>query len=377
MSVVPLRGAASSCDSPRAEQGRGNPGFRFPRTATNPMRARRGRYAGRVSFIGLCAVLLALDSPAAREWNAQRTPAPGAPRAIGAFSGGCLQGAATLPASGPGYEALRLEPEPPLRTPGADRVRAPARRGGQARQARAGGDRRSVAAARRADAERPPQPPVGPGRRHRLRGAGGDAGRPAVVGRPRAALAPGGGRSPHARRDARLRVPGPSPCSPWPRRSGGGSHLRQPGGQADALRRAHPRGALAGAPPPLVGAPRPLPRPPQVPRRQPGMHAPGSAPRRRLRRLARLVVHLRRGGDPVAAQAGRRGRGGAEAPGSLCGAARAGGPRPAAHPVGAEAAAAGSAGARGAPPTGAEAPPAGSVSARASPPAGPPARPGP
>jgi penicillin-insensitive murein endopeptidase len=61
-----------------------------------------------VSLVGLCAVLLALESPAARDWNAQRTPAPGTPSAIGATSGGCLQGAATLPASGPGYEALRL-----------------------------------------------------------------------------------------------------------------------------------------------------------------------------------------------------------------------------------------------------------------------------
>ncbi len=45
-------------------------------------------------------------SPA--EWNAQRVPAPGPAQAIGAYSAGCLQGAATLPPSGPGYEVLHL-----------------------------------------------------------------------------------------------------------------------------------------------------------------------------------------------------------------------------------------------------------------------------
>jgi penicillin-insensitive murein endopeptidase len=46
---------------------------------------------------------------AAKEWNRLRTPAPGPPRAIGGFSAGCLQGAATLPPSGPGYEVAHLE----------------------------------------------------------------------------------------------------------------------------------------------------------------------------------------------------------------------------------------------------------------------------
>ena len=39
-------------------------------------------------------------------WNQQRTPSPGPAQAIGAYAGGCLQGAVALPASGPGYEAL-------------------------------------------------------------------------------------------------------------------------------------------------------------------------------------------------------------------------------------------------------------------------------
>ena len=44
----------------------------------------------------------------ARQWQAQRIPTPGPALSIGTTSCGCLQGAATLPASGPGYEALRL-----------------------------------------------------------------------------------------------------------------------------------------------------------------------------------------------------------------------------------------------------------------------------
>ena len=60
------------------------------------------------------AVLLALwmaalvpASPS--EWNAQRVPSPGPAQAIGGTSAGCLQGAATLPVSGPGYEVLHLQ----------------------------------------------------------------------------------------------------------------------------------------------------------------------------------------------------------------------------------------------------------------------------
>jgi len=52
--------------------------------------------------------LLAADGAVARQWQAQRAPAPGAALAIGTCSCGCLQGAATLPPSGPGYEVLHL-----------------------------------------------------------------------------------------------------------------------------------------------------------------------------------------------------------------------------------------------------------------------------
>jgi penicillin-insensitive murein DD-endopeptidase len=63
-----------------------------------------------VSASALLAVFAAALVPAsASEWNAQRVPAPGPAQAIGGTSAGCLQGAATLPASGPGYEVLHLD----------------------------------------------------------------------------------------------------------------------------------------------------------------------------------------------------------------------------------------------------------------------------
>lgn len=45
----------------------------------------------------------------AKQWQQQRVPSVGAAQSIGGYSLGCLQGAATLPASGTGYEALKLE----------------------------------------------------------------------------------------------------------------------------------------------------------------------------------------------------------------------------------------------------------------------------
>jgi len=44
----------------------------------------------------------------AKQWQAQRKPSAGPALSIGTTSRGCLQGAATLPASGPGYEVVRL-----------------------------------------------------------------------------------------------------------------------------------------------------------------------------------------------------------------------------------------------------------------------------
>lgn len=45
----------------------------------------------------------------AKQWQAQRVPADGPALSIGTCSCGCLQGAATLPVSGPGYEVLHLD----------------------------------------------------------------------------------------------------------------------------------------------------------------------------------------------------------------------------------------------------------------------------
>jgi penicillin-insensitive murein DD-endopeptidase len=81
---------------------------------------RGARYAGGVSAAALWLVLAAADAGApaaapapktgavARQWQAQRIPTTGPALSIGTTSCGCLQGAADLPASGPGYEVLRL-----------------------------------------------------------------------------------------------------------------------------------------------------------------------------------------------------------------------------------------------------------------------------
>jgi penicillin-insensitive murein endopeptidase len=47
-------------------------------------------------------------SVVAKRWQAPRKPTRGLPLSIGGYSLGCLQGAATLPASGAGYEVLHL-----------------------------------------------------------------------------------------------------------------------------------------------------------------------------------------------------------------------------------------------------------------------------
>ncbi len=79
-----------------------------------------------VGTTGRFLILLALDAGApeagtleavapakkagivAKHWQAQRAPSEGPAAAIGACSLGCLRGAATLPSSGRGYEAVRL-----------------------------------------------------------------------------------------------------------------------------------------------------------------------------------------------------------------------------------------------------------------------------
>lgn len=60
-------------------------------------------------------LLLAAQAPraaaglVAKQWQAQHAPAGGPAQSIGTCTCGCLQGAATLPPSGPGYEVLHLQ----------------------------------------------------------------------------------------------------------------------------------------------------------------------------------------------------------------------------------------------------------------------------
>jgi penicillin-insensitive murein endopeptidase len=61
-----------------------------------------------VALASLAAVL-AVDVTVAKQWQAQTIPTTGPSLSIGTCSNGCLQGAATLPASGPGYEVMRLK----------------------------------------------------------------------------------------------------------------------------------------------------------------------------------------------------------------------------------------------------------------------------
>jgi penicillin-insensitive murein DD-endopeptidase len=65
--------------------------------------------------VGPIAILLFAEASHAQgpanlidlRWSAQRTPAAGPPSAIGAYAGGCVQGAVSLPLSGTGYQVVR------------------------------------------------------------------------------------------------------------------------------------------------------------------------------------------------------------------------------------------------------------------------------
>src|SRR5262245_31458304 len=65
-------------------------------------------YAPPVHAPLLALALIGADVSVAKQWEALRVPTPGPALSIGGCSLGCLQGAATLPASGPGYEVIRL-----------------------------------------------------------------------------------------------------------------------------------------------------------------------------------------------------------------------------------------------------------------------------
>ena len=255
----------------------------------------------------------ALVPASAKDWNAQRVPAPGPAQAIGGTSAGCLQGAATLPASGPGYEVLHLGRD---RRYGHPELIAFVRRLGAAAKAN------KLGLMVVGDLSQPRGGPTPNGHRSHQTGLDVDVGY----------AAPAGLRAGHvtAAERERLRAPAAvdlrthAATAVWTSktvsvardrrcRSGRRSDLRQPGHQADAVSGTKRQGALDGAHSPLVGTPRPFPRPSQMPGRKPSLYHPRSAPRRRLRRLAGLVVQLR--------CAGRAG----ETQGSGPGAARSGG----------------------------------------------------
>jgi len=69
---------------------------------------REASYATPVHAALLALTLIAADGLVAKQWQALRAPSTGPALSIGTCSCGCLQGAATLPVSGPGYEVLHL-----------------------------------------------------------------------------------------------------------------------------------------------------------------------------------------------------------------------------------------------------------------------------
>ncbi len=52
---------------------------------------------------------LAASAAGAATWSDVVTPAPGAPRVIGAYTAGCVQGAIALPPEGPGFQTMRRQ----------------------------------------------------------------------------------------------------------------------------------------------------------------------------------------------------------------------------------------------------------------------------
>ena len=142
---------------------------------------------------------------------------------------------------------------------------------------------------------------------------GGRAGGPSVAARARATVAARRHRPEDARDDARLEAGGRPSCWRWPpriRRWIGSSSI--PRSRRCCARARDREGAVAGAPAPVVGPPRSLPRAAEMPGRQPAVRAAGDAARRRLRRDAGVVVQRRRDGEAHEEEGG--GGGGSRSP---------------------------------------------------------------
>ena len=220
--------------------------------------------------------------PEARQlFGAAKTPAPLAARAIGFYAKGCLAGAAALPIDGPAWQAMRLSRNRNWGHPKlvAARREAGARGEREGRLARAAG-RRPVAAARRADAHRPCQPPGRARCRHladpharpppERAGAGGSLRHLHAGGRP------GVRRS--QRVDGRPRAP-PEARRLLPRR---GAHFRASGHQESAVRggRQGHRAAVDAKDPRLLGPPLSFPRAHRLSRGQRQLRGTAAARRR-------------------------------------------------------------------------------------------------
>ncbi len=100
-------------------------------------------------------------SPIARElFGAASEPAPLAARSIGGYAKGCLAGGVSLPINGPDWQVMRLSRNRNWGNPRLARLSRTAReRCPRLRRLARSPRRRHVAAARRADADRPYQPP--------------------------------------------------------------------------------------------------------------------------------------------------------------------------------------------------------------------------
>jgi penicillin-insensitive murein endopeptidase len=59
-----------------------------------------------VAALAVVAGVASAKPKKANPWGKITTPAPGPPRAIGDYSGGCVQGAAALPLDGPGFQVM-------------------------------------------------------------------------------------------------------------------------------------------------------------------------------------------------------------------------------------------------------------------------------
>ena len=248
------------------------------------------------SSVVLALWLAASPLPAsANDWNAARVAAPGAPRRSAATAVDACRERRPCRRAGRGTSSAP-QAQPSVRSPSARRLRSAPGRHGQGEEAGRGPGRRPFAGSRWPDPQRSSQPPDRARRGRRLCSAAGPARRRRLGGGARTRPASCGGGPSNTFRHAGLDVEGGSVTGAGRQRSDGGQDLRQPGDQTDAVRRTRRKSALGRAHPPLVGAPRPFPRSPQVPGGKPRVRRAGSAAGRRLWPFSCLVVYPRRAG---------------------------------------------------------------------------------